>query len=188
MRLVLVSASPRRRALLKKLGLKFSVRRPETPEKIRDAHFKKDLARTALAKINSVPFRPEEALIACDTIVVCRGRVLGKPRGIKQAAEFLRLLSGRRHAVYSCLALKYQHGGPAVVRHKIAVTKVYFRGISPAEIKAYVRSGAPYDKAGGYGIQDSLFARKICGCYYNVMGLPVSVLIDMLKAVKNKEK
>jgi septum formation protein len=187
MSLVLVSASPRRRELLKKLGLKFSVLRPKSLEKIRAAHFQKDMDKTTLAKINSVPFVPGQTLIACDTSVVCRGRVLGKPRGAVQAAAFLRFLSGRRHTVFGCLALKYARGGKIIIKRKIAATRVYFRRLFPAEIKNYVRSGAPYDKAGGYGIQDSLFARKISGCYYNVVGLPVSVLIDMLKTIKFKE-
>jgi len=182
----LVSGSPRRRELLRGLGLRFTVKKPDVEEKIRPAHYRQDIVRTALAKINSVPCRAGQILIACDTLVVCGGRVLGKPRSPAEAARFLHLLSGRKHTVLSCAAVKTI----TQTQYKIVETRVYFRRLADAEITAYVRSGLPEDKAGAYGIQETrgLFVRRIEGCYYNVVGLPVSVLIDMLTALQKKEQ
>ena len=137
-----------------------------------------------LAKLNSVPCRPGQLLIACDTIVVCGKKVLGKPRDAKQAKEFLCLLSGRKHEVLSCVAVKAVSKSKTTLRHKTVTTQVYFREISEAEITAYCKTPVPYDKAGAYGIQSGagLFVRKLSGCYYNVVGLPVSNLLDMLMA------
>ncbi|MDR1997541.1 MAG: Maf family protein [Candidatus Margulisbacteria bacterium] len=184
-KIVLVSRSPRRRVLLKGLGLAFTVFAPQTAEHIRPRNYKQDLVKVTLAKINSAPCGQGQLLLACDTIVVCRGRVLGKPRAPKQAAEFLRLLSGKKHTVYSCVALKFLRHGRPVIRHKTVATEVFFRQITGRELRDYLQTPVPYDKAGAYGIQDTrgLFVRKINGCYYNVVGLPVSALIDMLKAV-----
>jgi len=183
---ILVSGSPRRREILRGLGLRFTVKKPNVEEKIRPAHYRQDIARTALAKINSIPCRDGQILIACDTIVMCGGRVLGKPRSAAEAARFLRMLSGRKHTVLSCAAVKTR----TQTWYKIAETKVYFRRLADAEIAAYVRAGLPEDKAGAYGIQETggLFVRRIEGCYYNVVGLPVSVLIDMLTALQKKEQ
>ncbi|GBR77435.1 septum formation protein Maf [Candidatus Termititenax dinenymphae] len=185
-KIVLVSGSPRRKELLKNLGLKFTVFIPNVPEQIRDRHYKRDIVKVVRAKLDSASCRAKELLIACDTIVVCGGKVLGKPQDAHQAAGFLKMLSGRKHIVYSCLAVKYRQGGQAVYKHRLVATEVYFRRITPAEITAYLRTPVPYDKAGAYGIQENkgLFVRKISGCYYNVVGLPVNDLIDMLKSIK----
>ena len=182
---MLVSASPRRRELLKNLGLSFTVKKPDTEEKIRDSHYRQDIIRVTLEKINSVSCRPGQLLIACDTIVVCGKKVLGKPRNAGEARKFLQLLSGRKHKVLSCVAVKAVRKTGVILRHKTVATKVYFRKISAAEIKAYTKTPVPYDKAGAYGIQSGkgLFVRKITGCYYNVVGLPVSNLLDMLMAI-----
>lgn len=181
-KIILVSGSPRRRELLKNLGFKFTVKKPQVAENIRDKSYLRDIVKVTLDKINSVPCRAGQILIACDTIVVCQNKVLGKPRNPAQAARFLRLLSGRRHTVLSCVAVKTIKQ----IRHKITATDVYFRRLTNAEIANYTATKVPYDKAGAYGIQSSagLFVRKIAGCYYNVIGLPVSNLLDMLKKVK----
>ncbi|GBR76473.1 septum formation protein Maf [Candidatus Termititenax persephonae] len=186
MRLVLVSGSARRRELLRGLGLKFKIFVPRLEEKIRPRHYRQDIVRVALAKLDAAPFQEGQVFIACDTSVVCGGQVFGKPQDARQAARFLQILSGQKHTVYSCLALKYWQDQKIIYRHKIVATDVYFREITPAEIAAYVRTAVPYDKAGGYGIQEmrGLFVRKIHGCYYNVVGLPVNDLIDMLRNIK----
>ncbi|MDR2428554.1 MAG: Maf family protein [Candidatus Margulisbacteria bacterium] len=180
--IVLASGSPRRKILLKSLGLSFKVFTPKISEQFSAKFRKKELLQTALAKADAVLFTPEQIIIACDTIVVCRSKVLGKPRNPRQARAFLQMLSGRKHTVYSCLALKYQKRGQILRKTRVAATDVYFRKISAAEIAAYIKTPTPYDKAGGYGIQETrgLFVQKIKGCYYNVMGLPVTDLIDML--------
>jgi septum formation protein len=183
--IVLASASPRRKILLKSLGLSFKVFPPQIRERFSENFRKKELRATALAKADAAPFNPKQIIIACDTIVVCHRKVLGKPRDSRQARQFLQMLSGRKHTVYSCLALKYQKHGRVWRETRTAATSVYFRKISAAEITAYIKTPAPYDKAGGYGIQDTrgLFVQKIKGCYYNVMGLPVTDLIDMLEQI-----
>ena len=183
--IVLASGSPRRKILLKSLGLSFKVFLPKISEQFSEKFRKKELFQTALAKADAVPFNPEQIIIACDTIVVCRNKVLGKPRDPRQARRFLQLLSGRKHIVYSCLALKYQEQGQIRRKTRLAATDVYFRKISAAEIDAYIKTPTPYDKAGGYGIQEmrGLFVQKIKGCYYNVVGLPVTDLIDILEQI-----
>ncbi|MDR1452753.1 MAG: Maf family protein [Candidatus Margulisbacteria bacterium] len=180
--IVLASGSPRRKILLKSLGLSFKIFTPKIQERFSAKFRKKELRQIALAKADAAPFGPRKIIIACDTIVVCRNKVLGKPRDPRQARQFLQLLSGRKHTVYSCLALKYQKRGQILRKTRVTATGVYFRKLSAAEIAAYSKTPAPYDKAGGYGIQETrgLFVRKIKGCYYNVVGLPVTDLIDML--------
>lgn len=187
---ILVSGSPRRKELLQNLGLRFTVVKPGIEEKIRPAHYRQDIVRVARDKINSVPALSGQILIACDTLVICAGKVLGKPKNSKQAAEFLRLLSGRKHTVLSCLAVKAVRQKKIYLWHKTTATKVWFRKISTAEIIKYVKTPVPYDKAGAYGIQDprSLFVSRIKGCYYNVVGLPVSSLIDILTLIWKKEQ
>jgi septum formation protein len=189
-RFVLASGSPRRRELLSALGLDFTVSIPNVPETIRNKAYKSDIVKVTLAKLNTAPERPGRIILACDTIVVCGGQVLGKPQTAEQAAQFLTLLSGKQHTVYSCLALKIITAKKIIVKHSLTATKVYFRELSEAEIAAYVKTPVPYDKAGAYGIQDtgSLFVRKLEGCYYNVVGLPVTSLIDMLKSIRIQQK
>jgi septum formation protein len=183
--IVLASGSPRRKILLKSLGLRFKICVPKIQEQFSEKFRKKELVKTALAKADAAPFAPEQIIIACDTIVVCRRKVLGKPCDPRQARAFLQMLSGRKHMVYSCLALKYQKRGKIFRKTRLVATSVYFRKISAAEIAAYIKTLTPYDKAGGYGIQETqgLFVQKIRGCYYNVVGLPVTDLIDMLEQI-----
>ena len=120
----------------------------------------------------------DDIVIAADTIVVIDGRELGKPRSEQEALDMLRLLSGRTHEVVTVLSVCK---GPRIESEAV-VTKVTFRTLCEEELRAYVRTGEPMDKAGAYGIQGgaALFCEKLEGDYYNVMGLPVCRLYETL--------
>jgi septum formation protein len=121
---------------------------------------------------------PDALVIAADTVVTLDGRVLGKPADEEEAKQMLSLLSGRRHEVYTGVTL----AKGATSRSEYEVSAVWFRDLLPDEIEAYVATGEPMDKAGAYGVQGlgSLFVSRIEGDFYNVMGLPVCRLGQML--------
>ena len=131
-----------------------------------------------LPKAEAVARCPEDLVIAADTIVVCQGKVLGKPHSEAEAASMLRLLSGRDHQVMTGCTILYGDR----VETFTEVTSLHFRPLSEKEIQKYVQSGEPMDKAGAYGIQGgaALFCEKLEGDYYNVMGLPVCRLYETL--------
>lgn len=180
MQLILASASPRRRELLSLFGLPFAVRAADIDETMDPEKSPFDeVARVSRAKALRVAREEEDVVVAADTIVVCRGRVLGKPRDPAQAAAMLEMLSGREHQVMTgCTVLRGQTGKTVT-----EVTNLHFRPLSRKEIERYVATGEPMDKAGAYGIQGgaALFCRRIEGDYYNVMGLPVCRLGQMLR-------
>ena len=180
MRLILASASPRRQELLKLFGLPFVVRVAdidETMDLTRPAY--DEVARVSRMKALAVERDDDDIVIAADTIVVCQGKVLGKPRDEADAAATLRLLSGRDHQVMTgCTVLAGDR-----IHSFTEVTDLHFRELSDGEIARYVASGEPMDKAGSYGIQGgaALFCTHLVGDYYNVMGLPVCALGQTLK-------
>ena len=182
MQLVLASASPRRQELLKLFGLPFTVRVADIDETMDPKASPFDeVARISRAKAMAVSRDRDDTVIAADTIVVCAGRVLGKPHSEEEARDMLRLLSGRDHQVMT---------GCTVVRGDNAisfteVTDIHFRELSEKEICRYVATGEPMDKAGSYGIQGgaALFCSHMVGDYYNVMGLPVCRLGQTLRAI-----
>ncbi len=181
MQLILASASPRRRELLGLFHIPFLIRVADIDETMAPEKAPFDeVARVSREKALAVTREPEDIVIAADTIVVCQGRVLGKPRDAREAAEMLRLLSGRDHQVMT---------GCTIARGEktltfTEVTDLHFRELSEKEIAGYVASGEPMDKAGAYGIQGgaALFCEKMVGDYYNVMGLPVCRLWQELSA------
>ena len=179
MNLILASASPRRQELLKLLGLPFTVRVAdidETMDLSRSAF--EEVARVSRQKALAVPRQADDVIIAADTIVVCEGKILGKPRTEEDARQMLSLLSGRDHQVMTgCTILR---GEQAVSFTE--VTDLHFRPLSDREIDRYVASGEPMDKAGSYGIQGgaALFCSHMAGDYYNVMGLPLCTLVQKL--------
>ena len=120
-------------------------------------------------------------MVAADTIVVCAGQTLGKPRTEAEAAQMLRLLSGRDHQVMTGMTVL--RGDRAVTCTE--VTDIHFRELSDKEIESYIATGEPMDKAGSYGIQGgaALFAERMVGDYYNVMGLPVCRLYQILAEI-----
>ena len=175
MNLILASASPRRQELLKLFGLPFTVRVADIDETM-DLSLPPydEVARVSRMKALAVPRENDDVVIAADTIVVCEGTVLGKPRDEADACRMLRLLSGRDHQVMTgCTVLRGE-----TVRSFTEVTDIHFRELSDREIERYVASGEPMDKAGSYGIQGgaALFCTHMVGDYYNVMGLPVCAL------------
>ena len=175
MNLILASASPRRQELLKLFGIPFTVRVADIDETIHPGAAAFDeVARLSREKALAIPREKDDVIIAADTIVVCQGKILGKPRSEAEAREMLRLLSGRDHQVMTgCTVLC-----DGVCRSFTEVTDLHFRDLTDREIDRYVRSGEPMDKAGSYGIQGgaALFCTHMVGDYYNVMGLPVCAL------------
>ena len=180
MNLILASQSPRRRELLGLTGLDFIVRVADIDETMdpEKAPFD-EVARVSRRKAEAVARKPEDVVIAADTIVVCGGEVLGKPRDEEDAFRILSLLSGRHHEVMTGMTVVC---GDKVITHT-EVTKIHFRELHPEEIRAYIASGEPMDKAGAYGIQGgaALFCQRMAGDYYNVMGLPVCALYECLR-------
>ena len=182
MELILASQSPRRKELLGLFGLPFVIRVvdiDETMDKTASAY--DEVARVSREKAMAVERARGDIVVAADTIVVCENKVLGKPHSQEEAMQMLRLLSGRDHQVMT---------GMTVLRDEkclscTQVTDIHFRELSQKEIAAYVATGEPMDKAGAYGIQGgaALFAEKMVGDYYNVMGLPVCKLRILLEQI-----
>ena len=182
MELILASQSPRRRELLGLFGIPFSVRVADIDETMDPAKAPFDeVARVSRMKAMAVERGADDVVIAADTIVVVGGKVLGKPRDEAEAKAMLGLLSGRDHQVMTGMTVLRSEKLETVTE----VTDIHFRSLSENEIAAYVRSGEPMDKAGAYGIQGgaALFAEKLVGDYYNVMGLPVCRLWQLLNKI-----
>ena len=182
MHLILASASPRRRELLSLFGIPFAVRAADIDETMNPAlPPEQEVARVSRLKALAVPREKEDVVIAADTIVVCGGKVLGKPHSPEEAAGMLRLLSGRDHQVMTGCTV-CAHGGTETFTE---ITDLHFRQLTDSEIRRYVASGEPMDKAGAYGIQGgaALFCEGIRGDYYNVMGLPVCRLGQVLRTL-----
>lgn len=180
MQLILASQSPRRQELLKLLGIPFSVRVADIDETMDETKPPfEEVARVSRRKADAIPRDGADVVIAADTVVVCRGQILGKPKDEADAFRMLRLLSGKDHQVMTGLTVL--QGDTAAVCTE--VTDIHFRELSDREILAYIRTGEPMDKAGSYGIQGggALFAEKIVGDYHNVVGLPVCRLWKLLK-------
>jgi len=180
--LVLASASPRRAELLRNAGIRFTARATEIPERQRRGESPKTFAlRLAREKARAIFARhPLRIVLGADTIVVIAGRVLGKPRNRRDARRMLRLLSGGTHQVSTAVCL----AGPGFEDARAETTRVTMRELSETEIRDYVASGEPMDKAGAYAIQGlaSRFVSRIEGCYFNVVGLPVPLVYRMLRA------
>lgn len=182
MQLILASQSPRRKELLGLFHIPFDVRVADIDEAMDPAKPAcEEVARVSRAKAHAITRTPEDVVIAADTIVVCAGQVLGKPIDEADAFRMLRLLSGRDHQVMTGMTVL--KGEKELVHTEI--TDIHFRELSDKEILAYIRTGEPMDKAGSYGIQGgaALFAEKMAGDYYNVMGLPVCRLGQMLRTL-----
>jgi len=180
--LILVSASPRRRELLKRLGFQFEVKPADVDERAIEYKSPRELAmKAAYQKVLSKAseLTPSSILVGCDTIVVLDGTVFGKPANADEALQMLRTLSGRRHSVISGVAVK---ATPSSVLLDAEESYITFRELSEREIREYVESGEPMDKAGAYAIQGGAraFVEKIEGNYWNVVGLPIHKLLDML--------
>jgi septum formation protein len=173
--LVLASQSPRRAEILRQAGIPFVVRAAPVDETLQSGEMPEDyIRRLAEEKARAVPAGPDQIVLAADTTVVVDSEILAKPADATDARRMLTLLSGRRHEVMTGICLR--RGDAQICDH--AVTAVWFATMSEQEIDDYVASGEPMDKAGAYAVQGaaSKFIPRIEGCYYNVMGLPVSLV------------
>ncbi len=183
--IILASGSPRRQALLKELGLDFRVVLKEIDEQFPD-HLKREQVAVYLAQKKASAYRDEtesgNIIITADTIVCVDDKILNKPEGFNEAYAMLQLLSGRSHQVITAVCIS----GKGISDCFHVTTTVVFKTLSPAEIKFYIDSHQPYDKAGGYGIQEwigLIGLERLEGSYYNVVGLPVKELYDHLVAL-----
>jgi septum formation protein len=187
--LILASASPRRRELLAQAGFTFDVAAADVPEIRKPGEdpirFVTRLAREkAEAVLSREAVPPDTMILGADTIVLLDEEVLGKPQDAADAARMLRLLSGRTHQVITgvCLAKGRERQRAA------EVTFVRFTTLSDEEIGAYVATGEPLDKAGGYAIQGlaGRWVPRIHGCYFNVVGLPLALVSSMIEAMQGR--
>jgi septum formation protein len=181
--LVLASASPRRRELLTQAAFQFEVRPAHIPE---DPHPGEDpiayvtrLARQKAEAVYAQLANPEAVVLGADTTVTLDNHILGKPENLEDAARMLRLLSGRTHRVITGVAIV------SATRTQVAaeVTAVQFLTLSEQEIASYIATGEPNDKAGAYAIQGfaARWIPRIEGCYFNVVGLPISLVSSLLE-------
>lgn len=172
---ILASASPRRRELLSRLTGDFLVRPScvnEVTGKVRPSAVAMDLARQKAEDV-AAGF-PHDLVLGCDTIVFCNGKILGKPENAAMAREYLHMLCGNFHTVYSGVCL-IKDGRKEL---GYALSRVKLRNMGDEEIEEYVRGGSPMDKAGAYGVQDGV-VEKFTGEYENIMGLPLELISGM---------
>ena len=181
MGLILASGSPRRRQLLEQIGLTFVVRSSDVDESVSPGLTPAQVVESLSARKGEAVAAeavPGDLVLSADTVVALDGAILGKPRDRAEAEAMLTALSGRTHQVYTGVTLLQD--GRRLTEHE--VTAVTFRPLSPEEIAAYVSTGEPMDKAGAYGIQGlgALLVERLEGDYFNVMGLPLCRLGQML--------
>ncbi len=180
---ILASNSPRRRELLHSLGIPFVADPADVDERALPGETAEAYAvRVAVDKARVAATRFGNGIvIAADTIVVVDDAILGKPRDSRDAERMLTTLSGRMHRVMTGLAV--MDAATTKLATRLAITGVWFRKLSTEEIAAYIKTGEPFDKAGAYGIQEkgALLVERIEGCYFNVVGLPLSLLGEMLQ-------
>jgi septum formation protein len=179
--LILASSSPRRAAYLRELGFSFRRVVPDVDERVRRGESpRRYVRRVAEAKAGVVSERyPEDWVVGADTTVVVDGLILGKPADERDARRMLKLLSGRSHQVVSAVVLaRFQD---RVLRSRIATTRVFVRKLAPEEIRGYVETGEPMDKAGAYGIQGvgSFLISRIEGSFSNVAGFPLEKFFEL---------
>jgi septum formation protein len=183
-RLVLASASPRRRELLTQAGFTFEVRAAHVNEDPRPDEdpiaYVVRLAREKAEAVYAELHDPEILVLGADTTVTLDRHILAKPEDPADACRMLRMLSGRTHRVITGVAIAFASGTEVAAE----VTGVQFLTVTEDEIAAYVATGEPMDKAGAYGIQGSAakWIPRIEGCYFNVVGLPLALVSTMLKA------
>lgn len=180
-KLILASKSPRRQELMKVITEDFLCV-PSSAEEIVPENIQPEQVPVYLARLKATDVlksNPHSVIIGCDTVVINNNYVLGKPKNSEDAKKMLKALSGKKHKVITgcCIVDKDRE-----ISFK-SETEVEFYPLSDMEINSYIATGEPFDKAGAYGIQGkgSLFVKSICGDYFNVVGLPVSLLAKKLK-------
>jgi MAF protein len=183
-KVILASSSPRRRELLATLALPYEISTAPVEETLLESESPKDaVRRLALAKAKAIRTADsQDVILAADTIVVFKGKILGKPRDESEAKEMLLALRGDWHLVFTGVAVL---APPSLELLAVECTQVLMRDYSLEEIEAYVSSGKAMDKAGAYGVQDEGFrpVAEIKGCYTNVMGLPLCLTVELLGKV-----
>jgi septum formation protein len=191
LKIILASSSPRRKELLKKIGLSFKIKKSSVNE-----HFKVKLKPHLFAeywaekKAKSISKSNKNSLIiGADTIVVINGLILGKPADKQESIAMLKRLSGNVHEVITGVSIIYRKLDLIDTFH--STTKIFFNRCDEKSLKEYIKNEEPFDKAGSYGIQDSIakYIKKIDGCYYNALGFPISKFHDrynlILKSIKD---
>ena len=180
--IILASASPRRRELLTMAGIEYTCIPSDAEENVPDGMPAEEVpGHLSRLKAEAVFFKhPEDTVIGSDTIVYIDGMILGKPKDRNEAFEMLRRLSGREHTVFTGVTLL----SPGRSETFTSATKVKFYDLTDEEIRSYIATGEPMDKAGAYGIQGygCILVEKICGDYFTVMGLPIAEVVRRLKA------
>jgi septum formation protein len=193
-RIYLASRSPRRRDLLKQIGLPYELlllredlrRGPDIdetplPDESPGVYVLRMAQEKAAMAVRQIAYRrlPQKPVLAADTTVVFDGQIVGKPDDAEHAARILRTLSGREHQVLTAVAIALREQ----VETQISVSSVWFREISDADIRRYCSSGEPLDKAGAYGIQGraGAFVTRITGSYSGIMGLPLAETVELLQ-------
>lgn len=189
MEVILASASPRRKELLKEIVESFEILPAKGEENSSERSPKKlvkALSKQKAEEIFALETAKGKIVLGADTVVVLGKKVLGKPKDEQDAFKMLKSLSGRAHYVYTGVCFLYEIGGKKRVINTLAKTRVYFHKLSDEQINAYVASGSPMDKAGGYGIQDGGLVRKIQGSFSNVVGLPVELCKKIYKKIEKE--
>lgn len=185
-RLILASASPRRKEMLANLGLDFEILVAGIDEVVQHGESPEDFVlRTAIEKASDITAKhPDAWVLGADTIVVCQSEILGKPKDASEAQRMLMRLAGQMHTVLTGFCLKREQENISVSR--VIATEVYFSSFTEAIAAAYVATGEPLDKAGAYGIQGrgGVLVEKINGSYSNVVGLPLVETIDEMLRFK----
>ncbi len=189
LRIILASASPRRKEILSSIGVNFEVICAEADEtcdicepQALTEHLARIKAEAVLQRLCQSGEDKNTVIISADTVVACSGKILGKPKTYEDAEQMLSLLSGKAHTVATGVAVTYN----GKIHTDCSLTTVYVDDIPQPQMKKYIDSGEPFDKAGGYGIQGSFskWISGIDGCYFGVVGLPVNTLYKLFyKAV-----
>ena len=184
-KIILASASPRRRELLEQGGIPFTVIPSQAEEKITTEQPGQAVEELSYLKCSDIYEKSlgDVLVIGADTVVASEGKILGKPSSQKDAVKMLQSLQGREHGVYTGVTIMAREGNENRKKTFHEKTKVVFYPMSDEEIRSYVNTGEPMDKAGAYGIQgkSAVFIKEISGDYNNVVGLPLARLYQELK-------
>ena len=184
--LILASSSPRRQEILSSAGIKFEVIPSEVDESFLPGEsLEEQVVRLARMKaLKAAEKYKDRWVLAADTIVVIDGKILGKPRSRREAEEMLQMLSDREHRVITGYCLMQASSRRS--REGKVITRVRFKALSPEEIRWYLDTGEPFDKAGGYAIQGkaAFMVKEINGSYTNVVGLPLTEVVEALKELE----
>ena len=187
-RIILASASPRRRELLAQMGLSFEVMPSTKEEKMIEAEASKVVESLSAQKAEDIAqqINGDATIIGSDTIVVCDGKIMGKPHSKEEAFSMISRLQGRKHQVYTGVTVIDRINGKEAKKTFAAQADVSVYPMTDAEIEAYIAKGESMDKAGAYGIQGAfgMFVKEIKGEYTTILGLPIAALYQTLKELR----